>query len=215
MESDFWHQRWHNDEIGFHQPEVNPRLIKHWPQLRLPEESRVLVPLCGKSLDLAWLARQGHQVIGAELSEVALSAFCREHGLEPVITHHGPFQHWQAGAYTFFCGDFLALTPELLGPVDAVYDRAALIALPPSMRPRYVARLRQLAGTAPQLLIALEYRQELMNGPPFAVLEDEVRGLYQAHTVIRLDETDVLADQPRFRKKGLDWLREAVYLIQS
>ncbi len=214
MEPDFWHQRWHNDEIGFHQPEVNPRLIRHWPRLQLPAESRVLVPLCGKSMDLAWLAEQGHQVIGAELSTVALTDFCRDHGLEPAISNHGLLQRWQAGAYTLFCGDFLELTPELLGPVDAVYDRAALIALPPAMRPHYVARLLQVAGTARQLLITLEYRQELMNGPPFAVLEDEVRQLYHGHPISRLDETDVLAGQPRFRKKGLDRLREAVYLIK-
>lgn len=213
MEHDFWHQRWHRNEIGFHQDQVHTRLVAFWSHLGLAAGTRVLVPLCGKSLDLMWLAEHGHQVVGVELSELALAAFCREHDLQPAIDRQHGLQRWQAGAFTFFCGDFMALDRVLLGPVGAVYDRAALIALPPAMRPGYAAHLQQLSGPVPQLLITLEYPQEQMSGPPFAVLEDEVRRLYAERQVDRLATHDVLADQPRFRAKGLDWLREAVYLI--
>lgn len=213
MEPDFWHQRWRNNEIGFHQPQVNPRLEAYWQRLKLTAGSRVLVPLCGKSLDLVWLADQGHRVVGVELSDVALADFFHERDLQPRISRLGPFQLWQAAEYSFFCGDFMRLTPELLGLVDGVYDRAALIALPPALRSPYVALLQRLAQQAPQLLITLEYQQQLMNGPPFAVLEDEVRRLYSDLRVTRLAAADVLASQPRFRAKGLDWLQEAVYLI--
>jgi thiopurine S-methyltransferase len=202
-----WLGRWRDGRIGFHEDRPNDLLVHH--AARLAGCRRVLVPLCGKSEDLAFLAARGHAVIGVELAEQAVRAFFAEHDLAPAVTPRGPLVAYEvgpgavwaaepgtadaaagpAGAITLLVGDFFAVTPELLGPVDALYDRAALIALPPELRPRYVARLRALVPAgAPALVITLEYDQAVMAGPPFAVLEPELRGLYAGAGVELLEE---------------------------
>lgn len=176
MEADFWIARWAEGRIGFHEGKPNALLERNVE--RLAGAKRVLVPLCGKSVDLAFLAARGHEVIGVELVEDAAQQFFAEHGATPAVTPRGPFVEYAAGAIRILAGDWFAADVARLGPVDAVYDRAALIAMPPELRPRYAAHERTLAGTAPVLLVTLEYPQALMDGPPFAVLEDEVRALY-------------------------------------
>ena len=148
MDHDFWLERWRTGQIGFHLPATNPRLLAHWPRIEAEQPRRVLVPLCGKSNDLAWLAaRSGPngkpvEVVGVELSREAAVAFFAEHGLTPSIERRGPFECFSHANLTIAVGDFFAATPEsLLGTFDAAYDRAALIALPPSMRAEYVAAL--------------------------------------------------------------------------
>lgn len=207
---DHWLARWRDGRIAFHEGRPNDLLVHH--AARLAGGRRVLVPLCGKSEDLAFLAARGHDVIGIELAEQAVQAFFAEHGLAPSIAPRGPFVAYEvgpgavraadpgaaaaaeptagpAGAITLLVGDFFAVTPELLGPVDALYDRAALIALPPELRPRYVARLRALVPAgAPALVITMEYDQAAMAGPPFAVLEPELRALYTGAVVELLEE---------------------------
>lgn len=215
MEAEFWHTRWQNHQIGFHQQRINPHLQRFWQQLELQPHARVFVPLCGKSLDMVWLAEQGHSVLGVELSEVAVHSFFHEQDLTASIRQAGAFQIWEAGLITLLCGDFFALDREMLAEVTGVYDRAALIALPPAMRHTYAAYLIALLPAAPQLLVTLEYCQATMQGPPFAVDEDEVYALYHTHYHIeRLDEYDVLAQSPRFRERGLSYLNEKIYYLQ-
>jgi thiopurine S-methyltransferase len=184
-----WLARWRDGRIGFHEGQPNALLAQQ--VARLAGCRRVLVPLCGKSEDLAFLAAHGHGVLGVELSEQAVRAFFEVHELIPAIAARGPFTEYCAGPYTLLTGDFFATTPELVGPVDALYDRAALIALPPDLRPRYVQQVRTLlpAG-APGIVITLEYEQERMAGPPFAVLEAELRALYAGAAV------ELVAEQP-------------------
>jgi thiopurine S-methyltransferase len=157
----------------------------------------VLVPLCGKSGDLAFLAAQGHHVVGVELVESAARAFFEEHGATPVVAQEGPFTRCSAGPITVLVGDFFATTRELLGPVDALYDRAAIVALPPAMRSTYVSHLRSLlpAG-APGLIVNMEYPQEKMAGPPFSVPEAELRAHYAGLSLERLGGRKVAS--PRF-----------------
>jgi thiopurine S-methyltransferase len=209
---DDWLERWRDGRTGFHEGRPNDLLVRH--AARLAGCRRVLVPLCGKSEDLAFLAARGHDVVGVELAEQAVQAFFAEHDLAPSIARRGPFAAYevrpgavpadpgaaataeptgptasQAGAITLLAGDFFALAPELIGPVDGLYDRAALIALPPELRPRYVARLRALVPAgAPALVITLEYDQAVVAGPPFAVLEPELRALYAGAAVELLEE---------------------------
>lgn len=216
MEPDFWHQRWQQNQIGFHQAEVNPYLRKHWPALAVPAPARVLVPLCGKSLDLLWLVQQGYQVEGVELSELAVRAFFEEQGIVPQRSAQGDWQVWQSDNLRLWCGDFFNLRPGHLGRIDAVYDRAALIALPEAMRRQYADHLQSLVGSVPHLLVTLEYPQGQMSGPPFSVEQSEVEALYgeryrgtQAPMC-----ADVLADTPNFRERGIDRLNECVYLLQ-
>lgn len=179
METKFWIERWKQRQIGFHQAEVNPLLKANWDKLALPVGSTVLVPLCGKSLDLLWLAAQGYRVIGVELSEIAVSEFFLADGQHPKISRVGKFKQFSAGNIIIYCGNFFALTKEQIADTSGVFDRAALIALPADMRRDYANHLQSLLpGGAQTLLVSLEYDQSQMSGPPFCVLSEEVQALF-------------------------------------
>ena len=215
MDSQFWRERWARNQIGFHLPEVNPYLQRHWPHLALAQGAKVLVPLCGKSLDLVWLASQGHRVLGVELSEQAVDAFFSEQGLTPRISQRGVFKVYQADVIEVWCGDFFALDADALRDCTALYDRAALIALPPLMRARYTEHLNVLLGAGCKgLLITLDYDQTQKAGPPFAVTEDEVKLLLGAHWALEvLEEQDVLGESWKFVQDGVTRLEERVYQL--
>ena len=219
MDAGFWHQRWQNAEIGFHQPRPLPLLCKHWPTLGVAPGARVFVPLCGKSLDMVWLAEQGHDVLGVELSPLAVAAFFAERGLLPETfeSRYGTHSvaHWQGRRIELICGDAFTLDAEALRGCDAFYDRAALIALPPTLRERYVAWLDgALPADSRGLLITLEYDQREMTGPPFSVNEDEVRrGFAPRREVTLLERRDLLDDEPGFAARGLRALHTAVYRL--
>ncbi|WP_339906826.1 thiopurine S-methyltransferase [Pseudomonas guineae] len=217
MHAEFWQTRWSRSEIGFHLAEVNPYLQRYWPALGLAEGARVLVPLCGKSLDLAWLAAQGYQVIGVELAQRAVEDFFTEHELQPVVSEVGAFRRYQAGNVDIYCGDFFALSAQQLVGCVGLYDRAALIALPAPMRERYVAHLTQVLPAGCQgLLVTLDYDQGQMEGPPFAVADDEVQRLFAAHWQLQhLASANVLGDNWRFLKRGLERLDERVYRLDK
>jgi thiopurine S-methyltransferase len=179
VDANFWQQRWAADQIGFHSEVTHPQLIQHWPALGLAPEARVFVPLCGKSLDMVWLRAQGHPVVGVELSPIAIEAFFAERDLAPTLAQDGPFTRYTAGGYTLFCGDFFATTAVRLGPFDAIYDRAALIAMPPTLRPDYAEHMHALASAPTRaLLITVQYDPESVSPPPFAVADSEVAALY-------------------------------------
>jgi thiopurine S-methyltransferase len=213
MDPDFWHQRWQRGETGWHQDEINLHLQEHWSRLGVAPTEQVFVPLCGKSLDLLWLAGQGHPVLGVEISAVGVESFFRENGLKPQITDAPPFRRYRVDELTVLCGDFFALTPGHLQGVTAVFDRASLIALPPELRPRYAEHLQGLLRPETRiLLVTLDYDQAEMAGPPFSVGEEEVRKLLGGRFDIRrLAELDVWAENPRFQQRGLSRLLERVY----
>lgn len=216
MKADFWHNRWVNDLTGFHLDEVNPYLKTNWPALSLKAGARVFVPLCGKTLDLLWLADQGYEVVAIELSPLAVEAFFVENKLAFERSQIGNLELWKSEKISLFCGDFFELTAEVLGQIDGVYDRASLIALPPAMRRDYAAKMLELAQLSPKLLITLEYEQSKMDGPPFSVSEEEVRELYKANYQIKqLTAQDVLGDNEKFRAKGLDYMNECIYLLEA
>ncbi len=192
MERDFWHRRWQEGRIGFHEGRVNPMLAKYLGRLGLAPGARVLLPLCGKSCDLAWLRERGYRPVGAELSPIAIAELFDEMGLVPRVTSAGPLKRHEAGGVEVFEGDIFDLTAAALGPVDAVFDRAALVALPDAMRPGYAAHVSAIAGHAPQLLVTFVYDQAAMDGPPFSVTGDEVAALYGAdYAVELLDDREV------------------------
>jgi thiopurine S-methyltransferase len=222
MHHDFWHERWQTGQIGFHQAAVHPFLERYWPQLGVPAGARVYVPLCGKSLDMAWLAERGHRVVGSELSSIAIADFFAGRGLSAkrstVTTQAAAaaFTRHAAGPYEIFEGDALALTTDMLGTVDAAYDRAALVALPPVMREAYAASMaRLLAGGARVLLIAFEYPQELKGGPPFSVDAAEIHRLFApAFEVEQIERLDVLAENPKFAEFGIPALHETAFVMR-
>ncbi|PIB57530.1 thiopurine S-methyltransferase [Pseudomonas sp. 2995-1] len=215
MEPKFWQERWARNQLGFHLPEVNPYLERHWPSLALAEGAKVLVPLCGKSLDLMWLATQGHRVLGVELSEHAVEAFFSEQSLTPRITQRGVFTVYQADLIEVWCGDFFALDAEVLADCTAVYDRAALIALPPLMRSQYTEQLNNMLRPGCQgLLITLDYDQTQKAGPPFAVTDEEVKVLLGAHWSLQvIEKQDILGESWKFVQDGVTGLDERVYRI--
>ena len=189
MNPDFWHKRWADNQIGFHQSAPTTLLLKHWPSLGVPADATVFVPLCGKSLDMAWLASQGHQVLGVELSQLAIEQFFAEHALTPDIHASQYGTHYRAGGIEIIHGDVFGLDADVLRDCAAVFDRAAMIALPPPMRMRYADEVyARLPSGCRGLLITLEYDQAEREGPPFAISESEVRERYASSWEIELFE---------------------------
>ena len=178
MDASFWHQKWEKNEIAFHQSEANPHLVKHFRELALVEGNRIFIPLCGKTRDIAWLLTNGYSVVGAELSKIAIEQLFAELGVEPQISSIGKLEHYSATNIDIFVGDIFDLSSNSLGLVDAIYDRAALVALPLAMRKQYTQHLMQITDKAPQLLICYVYDQSAIDGPPFSISNEEVNQHY-------------------------------------
>ncbi|WP_322995518.1 thiopurine S-methyltransferase [Castellaniella sp.] len=213
MDTNFWLQRWQNGQTGFHQDRVMPLLQKHWSSLGLAADAPVLVPLAGKSLDVAWLAGQGHPVLAVELSPLAVTQFFADQGLTPTV-HETPQGRWyQAGNIRYLCGDIFNLSTAQLAEFQGCYDRAALIALPPDLRQRYMDHVYGHLPVACQtLLLTLDYPQEQMDGPPFAVPDTEVQQCFHPLWQIQqLESRDVLAHEPKFAARGLSRMETTVY----
>ena len=210
MDASFWHQRWEKNEIGFHESKANPLLVTHFHKLSVAKGRRVFVPLCGKTLDISWLLSRGYRVAGAELSQLAIEQLFIELGLQPDIEKVGSVERWSANNLDLFVADIFAVARPMLGQIDAVYDRAALVALPETMRQRYTAHLMEITGRAAQLLISYEYDQSLMEGPPFSVSNEEVRGHYAStYSLTLVANTEVTGGL-----KGKALAKENVWLIK-
>lgn len=186
MEAEFWHERWKAGQIGFHEGRVNPMLASYLDRLALAPGARIFLPLCGKTRDIGWLRGQGYRPVGAELSGIAIAQLFDEIGLTAAVNDAGDLKRHAAGGVEVFEGDIFDLDAATLGPVDAVFDRAALVALPEAMRGRYAAHVGAIAGRAPQLLVSFVYDQAAMAGPPFSVKGDEIAALYGAGYAIDL-----------------------------
>lgn len=211
MDPNFWHQRWEKNEIAFHEGKPNALLVQYLHELSLAKGRRIFLPLCGKTRDISWLLSNGYRVAGAELSQLAIEQLFMDLGLQPDISGVGKVQLWSATHIDIFVGDIFALSRERLGPVDAVYDRAALVAMPETMRPHYTAHLTKLTNNAPQLLICYHYDQRVMDGPPFSISDEEVnryyRGSYDLRLLVSADVAGGL--------KGKCPAKEQVWLLRS
>lgn len=210
MEAQYWHQKWQRGDIAFHREEANPHLVAHLSKLNLAQASRVLLPLCGKTRDIAYLLSGGYQVIGVELSELAVRELFEDLSVTPQITQVAGFTCYSADGIDIFVGDFFQLSAEFTGKIDAIYDRAALVALPLPMRIDYTAHLINISHNAPQLLVTYEYQQELIDGPPFSISEDEVARHYAAS--YELDLLERVAVEGGM--KGKVPSSEAVYVLR-
>lgn len=186
LDRQFWHHRWESNRIGFHNHTVNPALEAHVDALSLVEGNRVFLPLCGKTLDISWLLAHGIRVAGVELSELAVQQLFSELGVDPVTSTNGLLKHYQAHNVDIFVGDIFDLNAGIAGTIDAIYDRAALVALPVDMRHRYTAHLVEVTQAAPQLLVTFTYDQMLMEGPPFSVDMGEVHTHYKGKYALKL-----------------------------
>ncbi|WP_240219942.1 thiopurine S-methyltransferase [Rheinheimera hassiensis] len=212
MNPEFWQEKWQKREIAFHQAAVNPLLVSWFNQLALAPGATVFLPLCGKSLDIHWLLAQGYSVVGAELNEMAVQELFAELGLTPSVSSAGNLQHYQADKLQVFVGDIFQLSKHTLGPVAAIYDRAALVALPDAMRQRYAQHLITISQSAPQLVICFEYDQTQLPGPPFSVDSAEMHKLYsKVYSLNCLEKLDVPGGLKRkCQATELGWLLRAI-----
>jgi len=216
MHAEFWLERWREGRTHFHQEKVTPLLQKYWPMLALPTASQVLVPLAGKSLDMLWLAAQGHRVLGVELSQLAVEQFFSENHLQAQKHVHPHGVHYCCENIEIICGDIFALDAQVLANCIGVYDRAALIALPAAMRAQYMRHVYgQLADQYQGILITLDYPQAQMDGPPFSVDDTEVQMLSAPHSeALILDRRAILDKEPKFAERGMTRLDTVVYKMQ-
>lgn len=209
----YWLERWQNGQIGFHEGAPNALLVRHFQALGLARDSRVFVPLCGKSHDLVWLLSQNYRVVGSELSKMAVEEFFAEHGLSPTIEKRGRLDLYRVDKIDIFVGDIFDLTKDQLGPIDGLYDRGALVALPADLRTSYARQLLEIGGHKPQLLLVYDYDQALRDGPPFAISETEIAHHYGQVYALELLET-ITADE-RLKVKGaveIAWFLEQISL---
>lgn len=214
MEISYWKARWQKNKTGWQMSKIYPQLPTYWPRLQLPESAAVLVPLCGKSLDLLWLKNKNYKVIGVEVSEKAAQDFFRENKLPFKKYSKASFTIYQSDNLAFWTGDFLKLKSSFLPEIDAIYDKAALIALPAEKRKRYADKLLSLCNARTQMLMnTFEYEQEEMNGPPFAVSFEELKKLFGQYFAIDLLHQESIIDElPKFQQRGLSsYLIEKVY----
>jgi thiopurine S-methyltransferase len=216
MDHEFWRSRWRQKDIGFHQRDVLDLLQKHWAALGTPKAADVLVPLCGKSLDMVWIAEQGHRVIGVELSEIAVDEFFAERGLSPSKERSGNFAVKRAGPYELWCGDIFEMPREALAATAGVYDRAALVAFPPGMQPRYATALcEKLPAKTAMLLVTFDYDQTKMEGPPFAVSREQVDRLFGGSFAIsEAAARRGVPKNPRFVERGLETIEECAFVLK-
>ena len=198
MKKDFWQERWDTNQRGFHEGKPNALLVAHAD--RLPAKGRILVPLAGKAFDLVWLEQRGYEVVGIEFVQNAIDQFREEHPSSTV---------------KMIQGDMFAQTPEALGTFDAIYDRAALVALEPATRARYIEVCRKLLKpNAPTFLIAFAYDQTKAPGPPFSVDEKTIRDLFDGRSIELVETRPASLNSPRMREAGVDRVDEMAYLIR-
>ena len=215
MQAGFWLERWEKNQIGFHEEEINSYLQTFFSSLNIPQESKVFVPLCGKSKDMLWLRTQGYEVLGVELSPIAVNDFFVENNLKPTVSDEGKFTCWEADGLCIYQGDFFNLSEEDLARCVATYDRASLIALPEDMCQQYVDHLKSIAhAISHTLLVTLEYDQNEMQGPPFSVDKNKVTQLLANNSEIKLlIKEDILPQNEHFIQRGLTRLIESAYLL--
>ncbi|MBO6918586.1 MAG: thiopurine S-methyltransferase [Rhizobiaceae bacterium] len=181
MDAEFWLDKWQHNQIGFHKSEANPLLIKHINALALDKGDRIFLPLCGKTLDIGWLIQKGFRIVGAELSELAIEQLFTQLDLEPTIEQLANLRLYSADNIDIFVGDIFDLKQAMIGQVDAIFDRAALVALPEDMRKTYTKHVIDVTSCAPQLLLTFEYGVTDVAGPPHSIHEDEVVAHYGQH----------------------------------
>ena len=188
MEAEFWHKLWDTNEIGFHNEKVNELFLKNFPHLELKKNSRIFIPLCGKTVDIKWLLDNDYNVVGVELNETAIKELFNYLKLEAAIETIGSLTLYSAANINIYVGDIFKLDKSTLGKVDLIYDRGAIVALPSKMRKKYTSLLVDITKYAQQLIISYEYDQNLMKGPPFSVNESLLKDYYSNYYDFRLME---------------------------
>lgn len=218
MEISYWQSRWKKEKTGWHMETVYPQLPKLWPQLNINKNAEVFVPLCGKSKDLDWLADQGCHVTGIDVSEKAIKSLIDNFSAEFEKEYRHGFTIYQSDKIELWNGDFFKFPAEDYSAPDLIYDKAAMIALPPDMRPAYAQKLLQISGHQTKIFLqTFEYDQNEMNGPPFSVPEKEIRKYFGEHfSLTLLHKESKFDDLAKFQRRGLSsFLDEKIFLLHS
>lgn len=200
-----WLERWQEGRIGWHESDGNASLKKHWRATG----RTVLVPMCGKSVDLRWIATQGNRVVGVELSDIAVELFFAEQDLAFRVSENGLRRYDAIDVdITIYCGDLFDLTSIRC---DAHYDRGALIALPAVQRLAYASHVGSLlTNDAEQLVITVNYDEEIAKGPPFSVGDEELLEYWPGLDCIE-QRDDIVNAPPKFLDAGLTEFKEKVW----
>jgi len=207
---EYWENRWITNQTGWHRSVYNDLMVKYWPKLGIPTDSKVLVPLCGKSLDMLWLAEKGHAIVGIEFTRLAVDRFFSENKLEHIIVKHPNYIEFSNDRFTILNGNILVIPSDLI-QAEAWYDRAAMIAINPELREDYVSQIRQQTKVgAVGLLITYSYPQEEMEGPPFSLNDDDVFQLFQDGFRVECLETIELEDE---KERGLSRINSSVFVL--
>jgi thiopurine S-methyltransferase len=210
MSEQFWFDKWQKNEIGFHQSKANPILVEFFPALSLKKGHRIFLPLCGKTLDIGWLLSQGLSVVGIEMVETAVIQLFEELKIDPEITVTNGLKCYKAPNLDIYVGDIFKLSKEILGPVNAVYDRASMVALPEDVRLKYAQHLKSITSSVPQLLVTYEYDQTQVDGPPFSVSSEEVKKHYENNFKLNVLQSKEVPGGMKGKTSAI----EAVWLLQ-
>jgi len=213
MDTNFWKKRWKTNQVGWHATETNKHLECFVSTLGASAGGWTLVPLCGKSMDMDYLARQNRKVVGVELSSIACRAFFAETKRAYTERTTDKFTYFESEDVVLVCGDIFSVSSEDLPPIEACYDRACLVAFTMEQRHRYA---KWLASTMPSgacsLVIGIEYPAEEKDGPPFTVPSDELHSLFdQTFAIEQLHREDIVDKAPKYREWGVTSLIETVY----
>jgi len=217
MEKKYWDTKWQNKDTGWDQQKPNPFLLKYFNNLNLKTGATIFVPLCGKSIDMLWLTEQGYQVIGVELNLQACELFFTENNIPYQTNQLEKFNVLSSDKITLLSGDFFDLDKNILGQIDAIYDRAALIALPVEIRQVYAQKITNLVAPHTQILLITPcYNQQEMQGPPFSVNEDEVQDLFGKNfNVLQLYHQVAENIPAHLQARGLTHASDLVFQIRS
>jgi thiopurine S-methyltransferase len=212
----FWEERWKNGQTGWHNTQVNDNLVNHHQTLFHVKNPTILVPLCGKSLDMAWLAGQGASIIGIDLVQQAIEEYCAEQNLEPEISTTESCVSYAADSQTLIHANVFDVHTKDIGTVDSIFDRAALVALPLEKREAYALHCLSLLKPGGSILL-ITYDSPVADdqGPPFPVRKGTVEKLYSSATeCVQLDEVLMTQENDeRLRNRGLAWSRADIWKI--
>ncbi|MCC5907408.1 MAG: thiopurine S-methyltransferase [Balneolaceae bacterium] len=206
MELSYWQSRWEKGNTGFHMPGGYPGLRNHWDALNISTEAQILVPLCGKTPDMVWLATKTDKVTGVEISEKAIREFFDEQNLTTEQERFANFTIFKTRNIELWCGDFFKLPEHKFPETVLIYDKAALQALPEPMRIRYAEKIISICSPSSKILLHhFTYAQNEMNGPPFSVSSDEIQSLFGNKFEIQILEQNNLDihNYQKFWKRGL------------
>lgn len=215
MHADFWQQCWDQGQARFHLRCTNPNLPHYWPHELFAPGDTIFVPLCGKSVDLLWFAEQGWNVLAIELIETAVQAFFTENNLSYSCVQQGDFVEYVSGSIRVLCGDFFKLSAADLADCRGFYDRAALVSWQGEGQAQYASHLaRILPAGCHGLMLVVDYEQEQMPGPPFAISTAAMQALLGHEcSISQLGQRDILRYEPGFKARGVTRMDEHIYAV--